>query len=135
MAESNGNQPAAVADSETVTVKIPLHAKNKAAESAVAEGPTSARVGNKKQNTTKLKRRKRKGRAAAKAKASALDSKGGTKYPKDALAKCLRIPQGILDQNAGNECTDREAAAFAKIGWGGPTAVEISSTLKYGLLE
>jgi len=30
-------------------------------------------------------------------------------FPKDAVAKCLRIPQGILDQNAGNECSDREA--------------------------
>ena len=38
-------------------------------------------------------------------------------FPKDSLAKSLRIPQGVLDQNAGNECTDREAAGFAKIGW------------------
>lgn len=56
-------------------------------------------------------------------------------FPKDALAKCLRIPQGILDQNAGNECSDREAAGFAKIGWAGPIGVEISSAIKYGLLE
>lgn len=43
--------------------------------------------------------------------------------------------QGILDQNAGNECTDREAAGYAKIGWGGLIGVEISSAIKYGLLE
>src|SRR5439155_16903409 len=36
--------------------------------------------------------------------------------------------------NAGKDCTDREAAAFAGIGWSGQVAVEISSGLKYGLL-
>lgn len=56
-------------------------------------------------------------------------------FPKNSLAKCLRIPQGILDQNAGNECTDREAASYAKLGWSGEIAVEISSAIKYGLLE
>lgn len=56
-------------------------------------------------------------------------------YPKDSLIACSRIPQGILDQNAGEACTDREAAAFAHIGWTGQIAVEISSAIKYGLLE
>lgn len=56
-------------------------------------------------------------------------------FPKDSLSKCLRIPQGIIDQNAGNECADREAAAYAKVGWSGPIGVEISSATKYGLLE
>ncbi len=56
-------------------------------------------------------------------------------FPKDALAKCLRIAQGILDQNAGNECSDREGAGYAKVGWAGPVNVEISSSIKYGLLE
>lgn len=40
-----------------------------------------------------------------------------------------------MDQNAGNECSDREAAGYAKIGWAGPVGVEISSAIKYGLLE
>jgi hypothetical protein len=60
---------------------------------------------------------------------------GRVAFPKDAVAKCLRIPQGILDQNAGNECSDREAAGYAKIAWAGPVGVEISSAIKYGLLE
>jgi hypothetical protein len=60
---------------------------------------------------------------------------GRVAFPKDSLAKCLRIPQGILDQNAGNECSDREAAGYAKIGWTGAIGVEISSATKYGLLE
>ena len=56
-------------------------------------------------------------------------------YPKHPILKSLRIPQAVLDNNAGKECTDREAAKFAGIGLGGPTAVEISSALKYGLFE
>ncbi len=56
-------------------------------------------------------------------------------FPKHALSKCLRIPRAILEQNAGKECTDREAAKFAGIGWSGQIAIEISSAIKYGLLD
>lgn len=56
-------------------------------------------------------------------------------YPKHPILKCLRLPQAVLDNNAGKECTDREAANFAGIGWSGQIAVEISSALKYGLFE
>jgi hypothetical protein len=51
------------------------------------------------------------------------------------LLIALRIPQAILEQNAGNACTPREAAGFARIGWTGDVGVEISSGSKYGLLE
>jgi hypothetical protein len=57
------------------------------------------------------------------------------KYPKDSIFDCLRIPQAIIDQNAGEACSDREGAGYAKIGWTGEVAVEISSAIKYGLLE
>lgn len=60
---------------------------------------------------------------------------GQVPYPKDTLGTCLRIPQAILEQNAGEACTSREAAAFARLGWTGPLTVEISSASKYGLLE
>src|SRR2546426_7463598 len=52
-------------------------------------------------------------------------------FPKHSILKALRMPQAVLENNAGRDCTDREAAAFAGIGWGGPVAVEISSALKY----
>jgi len=45
------------------------------------------------------------------------------------------MPQAVLENNAGKECTDREAAKFAGVGWTGQIAVEISSALKYGLFE
>ena len=41
----------------------------------------------------------------------------------------------MLEQNAGKDCTDKEAAEFAGLGWHGPTAVEISSAIKYGFLS
>jgi hypothetical protein len=83
----------------------------------------------------KNKRRKKRQKQAGVAKTGARGGAGKVAFPKDALSKCLRIPQGIIDQNAGNECTDREAAGYAKIGWTGPVGVEISSATKYGLLE
>ncbi|SRR6266851_1068514 len=56
-------------------------------------------------------------------------------FPKHPLSKCLRIPQAILDQNAGDECKERDAAKFAGVGYTGEIKVEISSSIKYGLLE
>jgi hypothetical protein len=76
-------------------------------------------------------------RTAKKKTAAGVSARGGAaqvKYPKDSILECIRIPQAIIDQNAGEACTDREGAAFAKIGWTGPIAVEISSAIKYGLL-
>jgi len=60
---------------------------------------------------------------------------GPLAFPKHSMLECLRIPQAILEQGAGRECTDREAAQFAGIGLAGLIKVEISSALKYGMLE
>lgn len=56
-------------------------------------------------------------------------------FPKHSISECLRIPQAILEQNAGKECTDRDAARFAGVGYTGLIGVEISSAIKYALLE
>ncbi len=79
----------------------------------------------------KIKTRKKRASAQGAARGAA----GRVAFPKDAISKCLRIPQGILDQNGGNECTDKEAATFSKLNWSGPVGVEIGSAAKYGLLE
>ena len=34
------------------------------------------------------------------------------KYPRHNLERALRIPQAILEQNAGRECTEKESASF-----------------------
>lgn len=58
------------------------------------------------------------------------------KYPRHPLEKVLRIPKAILDQNAGKECSEEETAAFLNIKYNkGPYALELSSAMKFGLLE
>lgn len=101
---------------------------------ATAEAGTGGKVSPTKKAKKGKRRRKRKG-AKQSGLESAASQPGSGAFPKDPLAKCLRIPQGVLEQNAGNECTDREAAGYAKIGWSGAIGVEISSAIKYGLLE
>ncbi|MCM5530313.1 hypothetical protein [Parasegetibacter sp. NRK P23] len=57
-------------------------------------------------------------------------------FPRHSIEKALRIPKAILDQNAGKECTDQESATYVGVTYNnGPYASEISSSLKYGLLE
>jgi len=56
-------------------------------------------------------------------------------YPRHSLPKSLRIPQAIIAQNAGKDCSEKEVAGFVGIGLGGPLRLEISSCIKYGLLE
>ena len=89
---------------------------------------------------TKTEPAKGKGKKKAKKKKAAKKAAGATKfgqigYPKHPILKCLRIPQGVVENNAGKECTDREAAKFAGLGWSGGLKVEISSAIKYGLFE
>lgn len=58
------------------------------------------------------------------------------KYPRHSVEKALRIPKAVLEQNAGKPCTDDESAKFLGLSSAkGPFAVEISSALKYGLLN
>lgn len=70
---------------------------------------------------------------SAKAAAGAIANQA--KYPRHSITKALRIPNAILEQNAGKECTDKEAASFVNANLNGPMVVEISSAIKYGFLE
>ncbi len=58
------------------------------------------------------------------------------KYPRHNLERALRIPRAILEQNAGRECSEKESASFVGVQYNrGPYALEISSAIKFGLLE
>lgn len=66
-------------------------------------------------------------------------AKGGkeapAKYPRHTVEQALRIPEAILQQNAGNPASPADAVKFAggaKVS--GPWNVEISSAKKYGFL-
>lgn len=57
------------------------------------------------------------------------------KFPRHPVARALRIPKAIIDQNAGKPCRDRESARFVGVSFNGPYRVEISSAIKYGFLH
>lgn len=57
-------------------------------------------------------------------------------YPRHSLEKSLRIPKGILEQNAGKECTDEQSATYVGVKFNkGPYNVELNSAIKFGLLD
>lgn len=69
-------------------------------------------------------------------KSSAKRTSSRARYPRHSLDKALRIPRAMLDQNAGRACSNEEAAGFLSLSTAlGPFKVEISSGIKYGLLE
>lgn len=79
----------------------------------------------------KPKRKKPPKAKRAKPKASVV-----AKYPRHTLERSLRIPDAILEQNAGRECTEQESASFVGVTYNrGPYALELSSASKFGLLE
>lgn len=61
--------------------------------------------------------------------------RAAARHPRHAVEKALRIPKAILEQNAGKECTDSAAAGFLGLKLTGALTTEISSAIKYGLLE
>lgn len=66
----------------------------------------------------------------------ALGGGSKAKFPRHPVGKAIRIPQAILEQNAGKACSRADAAKFLGLGSpAGPFSVEISSALKYGFLE
>jgi hypothetical protein len=72
----------------------------------------------------------------AKLKDKPASKKVAPKYPRQSLEKSLRIPKATLDQNAGKDCTDEQSATFLGMKYNtGPYATELSSAIKYGLLE
>jgi len=58
-----------------------------------------------------------------------------SRHPRHAVQKALRIPQAILEQNAGKECSDSESAKFLGLKLTGALKSEISSAIKYGFLS
>jgi hypothetical protein len=56
-------------------------------------------------------------------------------YPRHTLEKVLRLPEAIINQNAGKECSDEELAKYLSIKYSGPFSMEIGSAIKFSLLE
>jgi hypothetical protein len=83
----------------------------------------------------KKKRKAPKASNAAKPTADQAEPQSAANYPRHSIDRALRIPLAILDQNAGKPCTEAEAAGLLKVAATGPFRVEISSGIKYGLLQ
>ncbi|HZL19840.1 MAG TPA: hypothetical protein VFG23_19050 [Polyangia bacterium] len=103
-----------------------------------AEGKSNEDAGDDAKSVAKGRpKRAQKGRRARLPKEAELRAKSGgaSDYPRHAVRKALRIPQAILDQNAGKPCTEPESAKYAGVGYHGPYRVELSSSIKYGFLS
>lgn len=92
--------------------------------------PTQKRLPRKKAGLKKKSKATRKRSAPRQPSSSA-----NVQFPKHPVQAALRIPRAILDQNAGRECSEAEAAGFVGVGLSGPTRLELSSARKYGFLE
>jgi hypothetical protein len=56
-------------------------------------------------------------------------------YPTHQIERIIRLPQAILDQNAGKECSPKDLSNFLKVDYSGTIRSEIASAVKYGLLD
>lgn len=83
----------------------------------------------------KKKKTKAKAPKAAKPTTDNAEPQSAANYPRHSVERALRIPLAILEQNAGKPCTEAECAELLKVTPTGPFRVEISSGIKYGLLQ
>lgn len=90
----------------------------------------SALISGSKEKTKKKSSKKKKPGKKRKKPASAT-----AKFPRHTVEQALRIPKAILEQNAGRPCTSAQAAAYVGVGVHGPFRLEVSSAIKYGLIE
>ena len=112
-------------------------AKDKAAEEVKVKIPIDAEQVLKPKRRAKRSKRKRAPRTGTNSKVARASRRavGNTAFPKHPISACLRIPKAMLEKNAGKESNYKAAANYAGLATTGSVGVEISSALKYGLLE
>ncbi|WP_405433118.1 hypothetical protein [Micromonospora sp. NBC_00617] len=120
-----------VADSPSATEKVPAAKKASAKPRATSNGRAATRT----PSTKKTAAKKTAGKKTSSARKTPTPNTPPPKYPRHDVRRALRIPQAILDQNAGHPSTPNETAAFLGVGYSGEFGVEISSAKKYGFLE
>ncbi len=108
-------------------LKKSANPKRVTSKRAAAKKPAAKKTTAKKTATTKTKTNKGD---------EAKNNSNTSNYPRHSIEKALRIPKAIIDQNAGTECSTKEAATFIGLNnIHGPFMVEVSSSIKYGFLE
>lgn len=110
---------------------------NGAAPAAAAKVPTKAATrARKRPQAAKKALPAGKSRSPVNDKRKSAPAKGAqSPYPRHAVDRVLRIPSAILEQNAGRDASDQQAAGFLRIKLGGMVRSEIASAIKYGFLE
>jgi hypothetical protein len=97
--------------------------KKAATKKAAVKKTAAKKIAAKKQNSTKGDETKS-------------TAGGNSNYPRHSIEKALRIPKAIIEQNAGKECSAKDAATFIGLNnIHGPFMVEVSSAIKYGFIE
>ena len=99
------------------------------------ENPDASKKKSRSGKSAKKTAKKKKSAAGSKRKAVTKATSTNSNFPRHTIEKALRIPRAILEQNAGKECSQSDAAKYCGVGYGGPFQLEISSALKYGFLE
>lgn len=143
MAESeNGTNPAAVAEqrkpkagprsARSTPTKGRDSAPSPAAEAAT-KGTKPAGRGARK--GARASRKKRKSRSATETRRFGPAQGPQSPFPRHSVDRVLRIPSALLEQNAGRDASDQQAAGFLRVKLTGATRSEIASAIKYGFLE
>lgn len=101
-----------------------------AAEAALKRPRRKSSTGRKRATAKRATARK-----AGRSKSAKKSTAQQAKFPRHSVDQALRIPKAIYEQNAGNPCTVKEAAAFTgATSVSGNFNVEVSSAKKYGFL-
>ncbi len=140
--EANSQEPAISDSTSHETQREEPNAKSSDKKTAKKDSPNKSTAKSASKKTTVGKKNATAKKVAAKknvASKATVPTKAASptpNYPRHDVEKALRIPKAILDQNAGRDSSELEAAKFVGINnVSGPFAVEISSSLKYGFLE
>lgn len=111
-----------VADSPSATEKVPAAKKASAKPRATSNGRAVTRT----PSTKKTAAKKTAGKKTSSARKTPTPNTPPPKYPRHDVRRALRIPQAILDQNAGHPSTPNETAAFLGVGYSGSSASKLA---------
>ncbi len=122
-------------EAETSATENGLEAQSDEVETTVVEKSAQPRKARAVKKTAIKRKKTKKKKSKAKTRTVSAPAATQAKFPRHTLTRTLRIPAAILEQNAGRDCTDKEAMEYVGVTLNGERRMEISSAIKYGLLD
>jgi hypothetical protein len=108
-----------------------MNNENESEENVKETSPSSS-----KKSAPKPAKKSKGKKKKANAKSKKPTGSASSNYPRHSIERALRIPNAIIEQNAGRETNEQDAASFLSLTSSkGPFQLEISSATKYGFLE